>query len=454
MKNFLSLSRIVNWLIIISLAYVILNTGSYKKPFGVIKDDIVGYYTYLPATFIYHDISLKFTLKDPAYYYDKILIAPTPSGGYITKYPMGIAILYSPFFFICHFIAKLTGEQANGYTSSYQLALQLSCLFYLTIGLFFLRKTLLKYYSEVVTSLSILAVTVGTNLYYYASVYAPMSHVYSFSLIAIFIWVTINWYKTPNLKYSVLIGLVGGLITLVRPTNVIVFLFFTLWGITGWKEMIIRAKLFLTGYSLLIMMFVCFILVWIPQLLYWKYNAGHWFYYSYYSERFFFNDPQFINGLFSYRNGWLIYTPIMVFALAGIFFMIKGNKDFFLPVLIFTIANIYIIVSWWTWWYGGSYGLRPMIDSYSVLIFPMAAFIRYILNSRIIIRITGVMLISVLIIHSVFQTIQYHHGAIHYDSMTRAAYWDSFGRIHPSGKFYSLLKQPDYDKAKKGERDN
>jgi hypothetical protein len=50
----------------------------------------------------------------------------------------------------------------------------------------------------------------------------------------------------------------------------------------------------------------------------------------------------------------------------------------------------------------------------------------------------------------IFNNIQYYHGAIHWDSMTREAYMDSFGRIRPSERFNNLLEAPDYEKAREG----
>ena len=111
-----------------------------------------------------------------------------------------------------------------------------------------------------------------------------------------------------------------------------------------------------------------------------------------------------------------------------------------------------MILSWWSWWYGGSYGLRAFIDSYALLIIPLAAFIDYfyaVMKKRAVVLIIA----SLFIFHGVFQTFQYYYGAIHWDSMTKEAYWDSFGHLHPSAKFQSLLKAPDYEKAMKGERD-
>ena len=90
-------------------------------------------------------------------------------------------------------------------------------------------------------------------------------------------------------------------------------------------------------FQLFIIIFFAF-LVWIPQLLYWKTVTGNYLFYSYADEGFFFLNPQILKGLFSYRNGWLIYSPVMFFALLGIPFLYRYAKDFFLPVMLFFFA--------------------------------------------------------------------------------------------------------------------
>jgi hypothetical protein len=55
------------------------------------------------------------------------------------------------------------------------------------------------------------------------------------------------------------------------------------------------------------------------------------------SGKFYFLDPEIISGLFSYRKGWLIYTPVMAFGLVGMFFTRKSATPLFLPVLLFIV---------------------------------------------------------------------------------------------------------------------
>ena len=447
--NYSKLSIIV---IVLVVLFSFVSKKHWNSENRVIAWDVISYYAYLPATFIYIDPGLDF--MDDYEGDHKFIFWPetTANGKKVIKTSMGMSYLYLPFFLVGHAFALITDYDSGGYSAPYKFVLQLSNLFYLIIGLIFLRKTLLRYFSEEVSSLSILLIFFATNLHYYSTHEATMSHGYSFTLIAVFIWLTIQWYEKPSFKNTIFIGLLSGLIVLVRPTNILVILFFVFWDIKTVTDLKNRFLLFYEKISSVFLMALFAFLVWIPQFLYWKIQTGSFLYFSYGNERFFFDNPQIINGLFSYRKGWLLYSPIMIFALVAIFFLKDKLKAFFLPVLIFTMLNIYVVLSWWAWWYGGSFGLRAFIDSYAILIFPLAALLSYFYVGKKKFARSIVLILSVVFIaHGIFQTQQYYHGSIHWDSMSKASYWDSFGRLRPTEKFNSLLIPPDYEKAKKGE---
>jgi hypothetical protein len=447
-----SYTKIVIVVIAITVSFTFVKHKYWNLDSKIIAWDVISYYAYLPATFIYHDPGLSFLDNYKGEHKFTFWPETAPNGKRVIKTSMGLSFLYMPFFFMGHIVALLTNYDAGGYSAPYKFFLQFGSLFYLLIGLIFLRKTLLSFFSEQVSAISILLIFFATNLHYYTAYEPTMSHAYNFSLFAIFIWLSIKWYDKPNFKNTIFIGLLSGLIVLVRPTNILILIFFILWDVKSTKEFTTRIQLFYKHIDKVLLMASMAFLVWLPQFLYWKMQTGQFLYFSYGDEGFFFNDPQIINGLFSYRKGWLLYTPVMLFALIGIFFLKEKLKSFFYPVLILTVANIYVILSWWSWWYGGSYGQRAFIDSYALLIFPLAAILSYFYRTKKG-KIAVLIFSSVFLFHGIFQTFQYYFGAIHWDSMTKAAYWDSFGHLHPSSKFQSLLKAPDYEKAMKGERD-
>src|SRR5205085_10464550 len=112
--------------------------------------DVFSYYMYLPFTFIYRDVGMKdrqvvenifkkYNL--PGTYYQAYELE---NGNYTPNYTMGFALLWSPFFFIGHNWAKAGGYPVDGWSFPYQFSISMGVLFYILLGLFFLRKLLLR----------------------------------------------------------------------------------------------------------------------------------------------------------------------------------------------------------------------------------------------------------------------------------------------------------------------
>ena len=201
------------------------------------------------------------------------------------------------------------------------------------------------------------------------------------------------------------------------------------------------------------MIMVAFLVI-SPQLVYWKYSTGSWVYYSYGEEGFYFNHPHIIDGLFSYRKGWFIYTPLMLFFVIGFFFMRKRIPELLLPLSIFLLLNIYVVFSWWCWWYGGSFGARPMIDSYGLLALPFATLLEKVISRKKWQKIMASVFLLFFIYMNLFQTRQYRTSMIHWDSMTKQAYWKVFFREQWPENYENLISPPDYAKALKGEKED
>jgi len=449
------LSSPSKWLIVIIAVTIVLLDFSHhrwKRRGEVIQWDVISYYAYLPAVFIYHDIDLKFRGENLEKFGDRIWPVTTPTGKNAIVTSMGMSFLYAPFFFLAHGAALITPYEADGYSMPYRLALVFSALFYLITGLIFLRKLLLVYFPEKVTALVLLVTVVGTNLLYYSIYEAPMSHAYNFSLIAIFLWLTYRFFQRPNAGTALLLGLVSGLIALIRPTNIIVLLFLLLWDVTSLKKLWERILFFLRRIDLVLLMILPFFLVWLPQFLYWHHVSGKYLYFSYgaVGGKFFWKNPQFLNILFSFKKGWLVYTPVMLFALAGLLWSRSQRPAFLTAVTVYFLINLYILASWWSWWFGGCYGNRAFIDGYAILALPMGVTVQKILSAKRPWRYALTGLLLLLTAYNTFQIRQYRHGALHYWWMNKEAYRENFLRSHPTPRYWDLITIPDYDLARKG----
>ena len=184
--------------------------------------DKAGYYIYSPTAFIYHfDASL---IPDSivektgnGFQIDKI------NNKILTKYTYGVALLQAPFFLAAHILAKPMGYEPTGFSGIYQKMVNVASVFYFIIGLFFLFKVLKKYYSINVSILSLSFIAIGTNLFYYTINESGMSHIYSFSLFSILLFLIPSF--DPLKTNRIISGIIGGalisLIILIRPTNIL-----------------------------------------------------------------------------------------------------------------------------------------------------------------------------------------------------------------------------------------
>jgi hypothetical protein len=115
------------------------------------------------------------------------------------------------------------------------------------------------------------------------------------------------------------------------------------------------------------------LLVWLPQMLYWNAVTGHFFTFTYghKGERFFWDDPHFLDLLFSARNGWFLYTPLMLFVMGALLWMAWKKVTGARTVLLIWALVWWFYASWWCWWLGGAFGHRGFVEHYAFLAIPL-----------------------------------------------------------------------------------
>ncbi len=405
---------------------------------ATISWDVFGYYLYLPATFIYGDlgelgfIDEIFRQYQPAGDFHHAV--QQSDGRYVMKYPIGMAIMYLPFFLLGHLGALLTEFPADGFSRPYQLALSWGSIIYAWLGLIVIRRILLKYVSDQATAITLIIIALATNYLNYVSFDGAMPHNYLFTLYALIILFTIRWHENPNIRDVGLLGATIGLATIIRPIELMAILIPLLWNIRDKQSLIDKWKLVLSQRSHLGVLIISMGLVGSIQMIYWKIFSGTFLYYSYGEYGFDWLSPHIFDGLFSARKGWLAYTPVMIFALIGFVPLFKKYRYMFWAVCIYTVINIYVVYSWEVWWYGGSFGSRAMIQAYAVLCIPLGILIHDFLHMQSQVWkfvVFGCMLLCIDL--NLIQTWQAHspNGGWRADGLTTKYYWKIFGTTRP-----------------------
>jgi hypothetical protein len=370
--------------------------------------DAAGYYMYLPVSLIYQ------------WDYDALPLGIdtlTGSGFYMlqdkkvvfTKYTSGIAVLQLPFFGAAHLYTKVSGTEASGFSKPYVNGMLFSGVFYMLLGLFLLYFVLIGFFNKSSALLTVIGIALCTNLYFYGIEHPGLSHVYSFFLASLGLFI-IHKYKTKKL---LLLMPLMALLVLIRPTNFLLvgMLLVFYFNQISWES--IKKISWINILSALILSFMVFV----PQMFYWHYVSGNWITYSYQGEGFTnWNSPKILEVLFAPLNGFLTYAPIFIFAFWGYLFK-PLSKSFAIGTMLLFVFLVYVNASWWSWQFGCAYGGRAFVDYYPFLAFGLA----YFIQEKIMKYKNRIIMFSIVFVLMIVYNIMFIYG---YDDCWYSTTWD------------------------------
>ena len=415
---------------------------------AILTWDAMGYYLYLPAQFIYHDLSQMHFVADimreygpSGSFYQAAQVPGGPEGHLVMKYTCGLAILWTPFFWLGHWAAGWLHYPQDGFSAPYQIAIAFGGLLCGLLGLGLLRRVLLRYYSDVLTTLVLVTLVLGSNYFQYAVFDAAMAHSALFTLYALLLWLTVRWHERPTRPGALAIGLTLGLMVLIRPSEAVAAVLPVLWGVGSVAAARQKTALLITRWPDVLLLGLGGVLGALPQALYWKWATGHFLFYSYGDQHFSFLHPHTWDVLFSFRKGWLIYSPLLLLPLAGLLVMWRRHRAVAVPVLAFFLLNLWVVSAWDIWWYGGSLGQRALVQSYAVLALPWAAAVAWLLEParRPLVRVAAAVATVLLVDLNLFSHWQYMRSIISPEEMNRRYFFAVFNKTMPTQADYNLL---------------
>jgi hypothetical protein len=409
--------------------------------------DVLGYYLYLPATFIYHQPMLNDTgwlkkINDEKDLTGTLyMVSSNDEGQPMYFFLMGMALFYLPFFLLAHFLSFLFGFPMDGFSPPYQYTLVFGGIIYTIIGLIYLRKILRKYFSEIVSSFILLIVVFGTNYIHHLTLKNLETVNVLFMLVCIILWNTIRWHEEYKFRNMLTIGIGITLMGLVKPSEILIVILPLLWNVTSRLEFKSKLRQLLTyRKQVLITLGIC-VLIAIPQMAYWYIKTGRIIYDTYKNPGVGLDlfSPHILNTLFSYRKGWLVYTPVMIFFLIGFIFLYRQNRRIFAAITVYFLVSFYIIASWTEWWYGAGFSIRPLITTYPVLAICLGYFLLFAWKLNRYLKVALGLIFALLVAFNQFQWWQFKHYIIDPYRTTKAYYWASFLKTSVSDKDKELL---------------
>jgi hypothetical protein len=367
LRQHIKLSRPA-WLFLLFFFVVMCSHAIYRYHSGssarqlVMGSDMEGYYQYLPYTFFKEKDITQMRWARP-YGDDRTL----------NVFTCGVAILELPFFLVAHAVSELLKMEDRGYNTVYFSSVLFAAIFYVFIGLYYLFKSLRRFFTKEASLLAALLAFLATNLFYYTVMQPGLSHAYSFFLLSVFIFFVPGFYEKPGIKSTLRMILPLALAVLIRPTNILAVFYFLLYGITSFRELGQRLVMLAGRWYLLLFMAVVSFLVFMPQMVYWHIVTGKWIVYSYTDSRFTNAlSPQFRTVLIGARNGWYLYTPLMLLATGGLLYLAFLRKLSAPAILLIMVLIIYIDASWCMPTFSSAAGYRALIEWIPFMAIPLA----------------------------------------------------------------------------------
>ena len=344
-----------------------------------VRGDGVGYYAFARAPLIQHD--LDFTadyqhanqgFREARLYADgkpKEMFR-TPTGHLENHFTVGPAMLWAPFLIFAH-IAVLTARAfganvaADGFSLPYVLAMALGTLLCGFLALLLSYRVACRFAAERWALLATIAIWWASSLPVYMYFNPSWSHAHSAFVAALFFW---YWLRTADSRTTaqwIVLALIAGLALNVYYPNVLVLAVlvpeaFRSYGLARKDPPGVRSSQLFSRHLLFCAIALLCLL---PTFLTKYFIYGNPFETGYISVAYWgWRSPWFLALLFSANHGLFSWTPILLFAVLGLFLFAQKFPAVGVSVLCVLFAFYYFMASYPDWAGISSYGNRFFVS--------------------------------------------------------------------------------------------
>lgn len=279
--------------------------------------------------------------------------------GSADHFASGAPFLWVPFFLAAHlWLAGLNlfggNYPLNGYFNPYQRAIGIGTIAYGVAGLVIIQRLLSRYFADKVATLATVAVCLGSFIGWYVSVDVSYAHGVSMFTTALFVyyWDT-SRARAPaapgaaarsipargerTVREWLILGALGGVMSMARWQNLLFVIIPAGEAIAGLRRGALRDLL--PRYAAFA---GALILAFSPQMLVWKLFRGSWFDMpdEVHPIRWLHPDP--LRELFSSDRGLFAWTPLLLFAILGLFLFVRRERLVGTLLIAAFAAQVYI----------------------------------------------------------------------------------------------------------------
>ena len=259
------------------------------------------------------------------------------------------------------------------FRSPYVVAMALATALYGFLALWISFQIARRYVAERWAFLATIGIWFASSLPVYMYFNPSWSHAHSAFAIALFLWYWNKTRDTRTLRQWILLGLIAGLMMNVYYVSAVMLLlpFFELV-----KRLRVAIPEHKRGMRSLVfdgILFACTaLLAFLPTLITKKIIFGSYLNFGY-TERWYLKSPALLKVCFSSEHGLFSWTPIIVPAVVGLFFLARHDRNLARYLLIVFAVYLYAIGCYQDWNGIASFGNRFFVSLTPLFVLGLAA---------------------------------------------------------------------------------
>ena len=380
-----------------------------------VRGDGVGYYAYARAPLIQHnlDFTRDYQQANTSFRENRLdkngqpyPDSRTPTGHLDNHFTVGPAILWAPFLLLAHagvLLARSIGSEipADGFSSPYRIAMAFATALYGFLGLLISFRLARKYVDERWALLATLAIWWASSLPVYMYFNPSWSHAQSAFVVALFLW---YWDKTRGsrtLWQWIVLGALGGLMLDVYYPNAMIFVVLPFKALREYTSAVRKSsplppgdptappapgasaetnlprppgflQLVARHLAFAAALFICLLPTFVVHRI--VYGGAFQTGYVHISD-WYWKSPYLFSVLFSSDHGLISWTPILLFALIGLFAFWRSVPRVGALFIAAVLAFYYFISAYPDWAGISSYGNRFFVSLTPLFILGLAVFL-------------------------------------------------------------------------------
>ncbi|HXY25135.1 MAG TPA: hypothetical protein VEI73_10830 [Candidatus Acidoferrum sp.] len=333
-----------------------------------VNGDGIGYYAYVRSPLIDHNFNFSSDWRDPGEELEKVFLVnhfvsnPVTKTGHLPNfYTVGPAILWSPFLIATHLAVLGLASMGwhvppDGHSWPYVAAMAGATAFYAFAGLCLSFAIARKYVEERWAFWATVAMWFGTALPIFIWLLPAWSHAHSVFANSLFLWYWLRTRGTRTAGQWLLLGLLAGLMIDVYQLNGVFLLAVAYEAVSSYAQFWparesgsqTPAKLFRLHALCALGVFVGLLPTFITRQI----VFGNPFAVGPYTLRIWnWSSPFFLQVLFSSNHGLLVFAPILLPAIAGLYFFWRLDRAFGNICMLITLV-FYFLIACFPWWHG------------------------------------------------------------------------------------------------------